>query len=207
MFSNLSWILLNTKRHHCCVPPAGTFTPKKSPSNVRSVGRASVSPGLWLSTKHYTCRSRNWSQPRSSDSLCQQGRDGDTGKTKPKTTTAKDQPKTFSSQLLEVEPSASMGILFKDEKFHQPVPKEVIPKKALVEKCTLSCPSQTWLRAQWMCGMDIEKKKKKKKSLVGAHCNYIAQKLIIQRHYKRDMNLMQFFFFFFTKSWEWSKPC
>lgn len=107
-----------------CVLPAGTFIPKKSPSNVRSVGRASVSPGLWLSTKHYTCRSRNWSQPRSNDSLCQQGKDGDTVKTRPKTTTVKGQPKTFSSQLLEVEPSASMEILFKDEIFHQPLLKE-----------------------------------------------------------------------------------
>ena len=59
---------------------AGTSIPKKSPSNVRSAGRASVSPGLWPSTKHYTCRSRNWSQPRSSDRLCQQGKDRDTGK-------------------------------------------------------------------------------------------------------------------------------
>lgn len=85
----------NTNRRHCCVPPAGTFTPKKSPSNVRSVGRASVSPGLWLSTKHYTCRSRNWSQPRSSDSLCQQGRDGDTGKNKTKTNHSQRSTKDF----------------------------------------------------------------------------------------------------------------
>lgn len=42
-------------------------------------------------------------------------------------------------------------------------------------------------------------REKKKRSLVGAHCKYIAQMLIIQRHYKRDMNLMQFFFFFYKK--------
>lgn len=117
MFWNLIWFFLNTKCLLCCVPPAGTFIPKKSPSNVRSVGRASVSPGLWLSTKHYTCRSRNWSLPRSNDSLCQQGRDRDTGKTRPKRTNVKEQPKTFSSQLLEAEPYASMGILFKDDIF------------------------------------------------------------------------------------------
>ncbi len=117
VFWNLTQFILNTNCIICCVLSAGIFIPKKSPSNVRSAERASVSPGLWLSTKHYTCRSRNWSQPRSSDSVWQQGRDRDTGKTRPKTTTVKEQPKTFSSQLLEVESSASMGILFSRMKY------------------------------------------------------------------------------------------
>lgn len=55
-------------------------------------------------------------------------RDRDTGKTRPKTTTVKEQPKTSSSQLSEAERSASVGILLKDKIFHQPVLKGIMPK-------------------------------------------------------------------------------
>lgn len=61
-----SWSSLNTELRPSS-RVAGTFTPKRSRSNVRSAGRASVSPGLWPSTRRYTCRWRNWSPTRSNN--------------------------------------------------------------------------------------------------------------------------------------------
>lgn len=59
------WTLLTDGRSSF----TGTSTPRRSPSSVRSAARASVSPGLWPSTRRYTCRWRNWSPARSNSEL------------------------------------------------------------------------------------------------------------------------------------------
>lgn len=41
---------------------------------------------------------------------------------------------------------------------------------------------------------------KKTKNLVASPCKYFAQRLIIQRFYKRDLTLIFFYFLFFTKT-------